>query len=235
MVALKYYDEEYVEIVDKLLERGANISDETDDGEMALHLIVEYSPYEYKCKRLLEILEKYNIDFKIKDSNGDGLLNYLSSKGYVSLLKEYVGKGLNPNDRNIDNLRPIDYSYGKETYDYLLSVTNNVNLKNEEGRESLKNSILKSDYEMFNYFLEKGVKVETGDLDYLLSRIDTEDRRYFYNKYIVKKLLEKADTIENQDKLMALAIKNNDSETIENLSGRGVETDEYDSYSEHLF
>ena len=34
---------------------------------------------------------------------------------------------------------------------------------------------------------------------------------------------------------MALAIKNNDSETIENLSGRGVETDEYDSYSEHLF
>lgn len=235
MVALKYYDEEYVEIIDKLLEKGANISDETDDGEMALHLIVEYSPYEYKCKRLLEILEKYNIDFKIKDSNGDGLLNYLSSKGYVNLLKKYVGKGLNPNERNIDNLRPIDYSYGKETYDYLLSVTNNVNLKNEEGRESLKNSILKSDYEMFNYFLEKGVKVETGDLDYLLSRIDTEDRRYFYNKYIVKKLLEKADTIENQDKLMALAIKNNDSETIENLSGRGVETDEYDSYSEHLF
>lgn len=223
ILALKYYDDEYMKIADKLLEKGANILGETYNGKSFLSLIVENSLYEYKCKRILELLEIHNINIGIKDSDGDGLLHYLSSMGYVNLLKKYVDKGFNPNDKNNENLRAIDYFYGKETYDYLIKVTKDVDLKKEEGRELLKNSIVKSDYEMFNYFLEKGVKIEAGDLDYLLSRVDTEDEGYFYNKYIIKKLLEKAEKIEYQDSLVNLAIKNNDIETLDNLSERGID------------
>lgn len=94
-----------IEIVKDLLANGVNLNLKNNDGNNALW---------FACFKnnlsLMELLIDAGIDLDNQNDNGVSVLMYAASSGKTDAVKLLLEKGANPNLRNLDDFRAIDFA-----------------------------------------------------------------------------------------------------------------------------
>ncbi|MDJ0679145.1 MAG: ankyrin repeat domain-containing protein [Xenococcaceae cyanobacterium MO_167.B52] len=114
---IKASQEQAIDIVRDLLIQGVNINLKNNDGNNALW---------FACFRnnmdLMKLLIDAGIDLDNQNDNGVTVLMYAASSGKPKAVKFFLEAGANPNLKNLDDFRAIDFSNTVEILNLLRSV-----------------------------------------------------------------------------------------------------------------
>lgn len=169
-------------LVKKLIEKGARISSKNHAGDSALTLASQFGRHE-----ILSFLITQGADPKETNEKGETLLHYAAS--YMKIADEtlagqdletinmLVNVGINPNSKNLKGQTPLHYALISHTPSYhnslsriekLLDLKANVNEKDSQGRTVLHylkitEGNLDEFRKLLQLFLKKGANLEVKD------------------------------------------------------------------------
>lgn len=140
----------YLEIVKYLVENDFEVNARVLFGdETALILASQYGHLE-----IVEFLISKGADKNIQDYSGFTALMWASVRGYFEIVQCLVRYGANANIINRDSWTALEMSKTDEIWEYLSSITDNIN-KNH----ALINFAINGNLEKFKYFLEQGANI----------------------------------------------------------------------------
>lgn len=153
------------EIYKAFFTAGINPKQKYSNGETILLMAIGTD----KDLKLTEYLTTKGLSLKDVDTSGRTAFDYAAKNGNIDLLKSIISKGIKPTNAALilASKGTRSTSTHLETYKYLIEeIKLSPTAKGENGETILHNIINKKDQkEIVNYFIEKGVDVNTADND----------------------------------------------------------------------
>ncbi|KAL8708290.1 MAG: hypothetical protein Q9225_007621 [Loekoesia sp. 1 TL-2023] len=110
----------YLEAVDFLLNRGADITAQNDTGETVLHTCIHYKPHD----DMVFFLVERGIPPNIMDTQGNTALHAAAGRGYGSIIEILIDHGADVNIKNQKGWTPLQEAAAsghEKVVDYLLT------------------------------------------------------------------------------------------------------------------
>lgn len=142
-----------IEVIDKLIKAGSDVSVYNKNGNNSLHLAV-FSKDEDICKRILK--EKININFK--NNNGQSALHLACSLSLLSIAELLLKHGININEQDyLHDFTVLHYSVNLDNIKItklILNYNPNINIQDIYGNTPLHYSIINSNINNINLLIE---------------------------------------------------------------------------------
>ena len=158
-------------LYDLCISYGANpVTEKNHDGANALLLVAPF----LKDDTLIKYFIDKGVDLHTTDNQGNGLFNYASKKGSISVLDLLIKKGvayktLNKKGGNafiFASQGTRNSSNTLETYKYLETLGIQPDITTDQGFTPLHALAYKNtDLDIFSYFIKKGVDVNQQDMN----------------------------------------------------------------------
>ena len=212
-------------VYDLCLKYGANFQKDLDhDGANALLLAAMNA----KDLSLIDYFTNKGLDWKSKDANGNGLLNYTAKNGNREVMEALLKKGLSFTDNVMIMAAQGTRSHTNtlETYKFLESNGVKPNAKGTNGDNALHFIVRKEKQsEPIDYFLSNGIDVNQANKDgntvFMNAAASNNDLE------IIKTLAQKVKNFNavnaKGQSALALAVQGNSPETVAFLIEKGAD------------
>ena len=218
-----------------LFKMGANIKTEKNNrGANALLLIAPYT----KDFSLIEYLTSKGASLQDKDDSGNGIFEYASKGGNISLLKMLLKNGAEIGDNSMvfasQGLRRQKNTL--ETYQSLENLGVKINVVDDKGRNPLHAiAYSQENNALYTYFINKGVDVNLQDNDGVSPFMNAANSN---SLEVVKFLSASVKDInlkgKNGQSALAKAVNKNSIEVVQFLLKKGADIDMTDAENNTL-
>jgi ankyrin repeat protein len=150
--------EENKDIVDLLLERGANVDATDGNRKTALHHAAERG-----FKTIVETLLAHKATVDVRTKYGWTPLRFAADKGFKSVAELLVAQGANVNARDDNGYSPLHaavYSGNKAIVEWLLTAKADINAAATDGTTPLISAVKSGRLEIAKILLARGANVE---------------------------------------------------------------------------
>ncbi|RRQ49093.1 ankyrin repeat domain-containing protein [Maribacter algicola] len=216
-------------IYDALLDKGANINATTHDGANALLLAASGA----QNLDVIDYFVEKGLALDSSDDIGNGVFQYASRSGNISVLKTLAGKGLDFKKVNTEGENALFMAARgtrrnqntKEVFEYLESLGLSNQLINKEGRNLLHLIAGRNkDLNIFEHFITSGISPELKDKEGVTPLMITASG----NDLDVVELLTKhvGDLNLTDDKgrnALMMAVESNEAEIVDFLLKKGAD------------
>jgi ankyrin repeat protein len=100
----------FLEIVELLLDHGADVNAHDSEGKTTLHYAIEHA-LEYNYKQWITLLLKHNADINISDVQGNTATHYATIKNNVGLVEELIAQGADITAKNNEGKTAQDIAH----------------------------------------------------------------------------------------------------------------------------
>jgi ankyrin repeat protein len=202
----------YQQLLDLLLKKGADINAQNNNGENIL-MIAMNNP----IKLLNSENEKYlppqfeytiskGIDINHKNKSGENILTYLLNSNYINLVKILISKGVDVNNKNNEGNTPLMLALknsveSESIISLLLENGADINSKNNQNESPLTFSLLNKNLSTTKLILSRA-DITTIDIEMLFKRILSFEKPYSFDEKdnFIKLLLDKGFDINTKNK-----------------------------------
>ncbi len=228
------------ELYDLLIENGVKLNTRTPKGANALLLIAPY----LKDLNFLEYFTNKGLNINDVDNDGNGIFNYATTKENKKILDDLIKVGVPY--RNLNKINGNAFLFATKRarngynslsfFKHLETLGVNPNMKTVNGKTPLHNlSYACKDIEVYKYFINKGINVNTINKDGNNALINAA----FKNDYkVIEFLMQHTNNINQQNKkgLTALsnAVKGNSFEVVDLLIKNGAAINTLDKNGNNL-
>jgi ankyrin repeat protein len=155
---------DHIEIVELLLEKGANVNQARQDGKTALMLAILFGKIQ-----IIELLLEKGANVNQADQYGDTALIEAAANGNIEIVKLLLEKGAKVNKANKDGETALMLAilFGKiQIIELLLEKGANVNQADQDGKTALMKAIICGQTQIFELLLKRDdVDVNHADRD----------------------------------------------------------------------
>ena len=155
------------EVVQLLLEKGADISAKDDRGRTALHRIFDFSNSDSDKARLSKdmvgLLLAKGLDVNLKDKNGRTPLHLAAGSADKDIIKLLLDKGANINAKNNNGGTPLHAACqrgNKEVAALLIDKGADIDKKNNEGLTPIHQASRSGQKDVVELLIDKGADIE---------------------------------------------------------------------------
>ena len=145
----------------RLLNKGANINTQTDEGITPLNYAVSGG-----YLKTVKILTLNGANVHLKDWNGISPLISASKNGFTEIAEELIRAGASPNDKDRHGVTPLIYSSAYNYYvlsDMLLYYGADPNLSDKKSTTPLMAAVYGGNLKIAKNLLQKGADPNKGD------------------------------------------------------------------------
>jgi ankyrin repeat protein/predicted Ser/Thr protein kinase len=155
-----------VDVVKTMLAHGANINERDGDGNTALMVAAEGSPYLTNNVAMVQMLIDARASLEAKDSRGRTALHRAAAEGRTNVVGLLLNSGALVNPKNIDGATPLAYAveFGKmQAVQLLIAHQAHVDLADVSGTTPLMIASEGGNKPMVEVLLTAGARVDTLD------------------------------------------------------------------------
>jgi ankyrin repeat protein/L-ascorbate metabolism protein UlaG (beta-lactamase superfamily) len=139
------------EIVNELLERGADLSIGDIDGSQPIHCAAINGSIE-----VVELLRKKGASINDKDDNGATPLSFATGRRHIDLLRYLIENGADLNARDIDGMTALFLASTQEIAELLVGNGANINIQSRSRITPLHSAVWRGWTEVVRFLLKKG-------------------------------------------------------------------------------
>lgn len=157
IAAYRGYDSEVL----RLLNKGANINTQTDEGITPLMYAVSGG-----YLKIVKILTLNGANVHLKDWNGTSPIISASKSGFTEIAEELIRAGASPNDKDKHGITPLIYASAYNYYvlsDMLLYYGAYPDLPDKKGTTPLMAAVYGGNYNIADNLLQKGAEPDKKD------------------------------------------------------------------------
>jgi len=151
----------YKDIVELLIAKGANVNAKDDDGGTPLHRAVQEDH-----KDVAEFLIARGADMSARDENGQTSLYWAAYYGHMDIAKLLIDKGADVNAKNARGRTPLHRALTEGHSDIAKLFINkgaDVNAKDEDGRTPLHRAVQKDHKDVAEFLIARGADMSARD------------------------------------------------------------------------
>ena len=185
----------HVEVVRYLLEHGANVTAQGEDGSMALHWASRKGHIQVIC-----VLLQHKADAKAQDKNKLTPLHQASSRGHADSARVFLEHGVDATAQDKNGWTPLHYAAFEghaKVARVLLEHGVDATVQNKNGRTPLHHASTEGNLEVTRVFLEHGVDATRQDND---GRTPLHRASFRGHVEIVRLLIEQGADVTVQDR-----------------------------------
>lgn len=139
------------EIVNELLERGADLSIGDIDGSQPIHCAAINGSIE-----VVELLRRKGASINDKDDNGATPLSFATGRRHTDLIRYLIESGADLNIRDIDDMTVLFLASTLEIAELLVENGANINVRSRSGVTPLHSAVWRGWTDVVQFLLEKG-------------------------------------------------------------------------------
>jgi ankyrin repeat protein len=148
------------EIVNELLERGADLTIGDIDKSQPIHFAVVNGSV-----RVAELLLKKGASINDRDGNGNTPLHFAMAIGKLEIARYLLGNGADANARNTDGMTPLFLASTQVIAEPLVDHGARITVQSHDGMTPLHSAVWRGRTELVRFLLEKGADPNLRDAE----------------------------------------------------------------------